>query len=159
MTETRLIEKESAEQSAIAVAKYVKDSLVGRSYAFDHSEVAGVETLHFSGTKFEIMASVLCGKNYITFLAYLPLLVEEHSLAPTLQKLNSLNSTLAIGGYEVHKDSRKVCFKIGIAIPPLPSPELLERLLVLAISSIDSATSDLLEIILLKQESPDLFAN
>lgn len=140
-------ETPNTEDSLESTAAYVKAALIARGYKFGHSEIKGIESLLFTGEKLEISVSVFCGDSYITFVASLPLVVEDALSGEVLKSINEHSTKLPIGGYELHTSSKKVLFKVGMPVPPKLTPEVLEEMLLLAVSSADSFSGVLLTMV------------
>lgn len=142
-----VVQAPDAEAVPVTTAEYVVNALTGRGYTFGESGIPGVETLVFEGKKLEISVSIFCGDSYVTFVAGLPLIVADGLSGEVLKKINYLSTKIPIGGYELHTQSKKVLFKVGMPIPPKVPPDVLEKMLLLAVGSADSFSGTLLSIV------------
>lgn len=121
----------------------VEEALAAKGYKFSRAEGQNSIVLLFTGKRYDLRCWIYCGSNYLSFHASLPMVLEKECHATMLELLNKLSYRIPVGGFEIYSDLGRIRFKVGMIIPPVPSLDGIESLLLLCISSIDRATDEI----------------
>lgn len=127
------------------ITKPYADYLIGKGYKLEVNEIARAINLGFSGNPLDVMCSIYFHEGYITVHATLPVKIPLEKVGAALEIFNKINTQRPIGNFEISPITNKAVFKIGIDTPPLPAPDYVERVLLLAVTNADTESKALLQ--------------